>query len=159
MVQTCLLGASIFPCPQYLVFWHVSCWTLTPCEHRGFSFLPALLIMLCSGSCPPLHILRKLPHQRRQTKFLTNGYCDNVIISWQEALFIYYPNKYKVTEKQNPAEGKTWDSVFCKKGLEGKRIINPPELFSLSYLKRLGEYSWSFIMDLSSHSGEISGLS
>lgn len=116
---------------------------LPSCEWGGFSFLPALLIMLRSDSC--LQMLRQLPHQRRQTKFLTNGYCDSIIMSWQETFFTYYPNKYKVTEKQNPAKGKIWDAVFCRKGLEGRRII-APELFNLGYLKRPGLWSWTYLV-------------
>lgn len=116
---------------------------LPSCGCGGSSFLPALLIMLCSDSC--LQMLRQLPHQRRQTKFLTNGYCDSIILSWQETFFTYYPNKYKVTEKQNLATGKTWDAVFCRKGLEGRRII-PPDLFNLSYLKRPGLWSWTYLV-------------
>lgn len=101
---------------------------------------------------------RQLPHQRKEDIFLTNGYCDSIIISWQETLFTYYPNKYKVIKRQKPAKKKTWGIVFCKKRVwrPWRRII-PPELFSLNYLKRL-KYSRSLITYLFSQPGEISDL-
>lgn len=159
MVQTSLLGSSNFPCPQWSTWCSdTSCSILPSYDHGGFSFLPALLIMLRSDSCLPLEMLRQLSHWRRQTIFLTNGYCGSIIISRKETLSTYYPNKYKVTEKQNPDKRKPQDPVFCKKVLEGRRRIMPPELFNLTCLKRLAEYSWSLIMDISSHSGETSDL-